>query len=66
MRYYAVPLTYDILAAFRRHVIWLWSKALRRRSQRSRLTWRDIFRLANLWLPTPRIHHPYPWERLRV
>lgn len=66
MRYYAVPLTYDILATFRRHVIWLWSKALRRRSQRSSLTWRDIFRLANLWLPMPRIYHPYPWERLRV
>jgi hypothetical protein len=66
MRYYAVPWTYDILAVFRRHVTWLWSKALRRRSQKSRMTWRDMFRLANYWLPTPRIYHPYPWDRLRV
>jgi group II intron reverse transcriptase/maturase len=66
MRYYAVPLTYDILATFRRHVTWLWSKALRRRSQKSCMTWRDMFRLANFWLPAPRIYHPYPWDRLRV
>jgi group II intron reverse transcriptase/maturase len=66
MRYYGVPLTYDVLATFRRHVIWLWSKSLRRRSQRSRLTWPDIYGLANRWLPAPRIYHPYPWQRLRV
>ena len=66
MRYYAVPLTYDILAGFRRHVTWLWCKSLRRRSQKGRMTWRDMFRLANIWLPMPRIYHPYPWERLRV
>jgi RNA-directed DNA polymerase len=66
MRYYAVPLTYDILAGFRRHVTWLWCKSLRRRSQKGRITWRDMYRLADLWLPTPRIYHPYPWERLRV
>jgi RNA-directed DNA polymerase len=66
MRYYAVPLTYDILATFRRHVTWLWSKALRRRSQKRSITWAEMFRLANVWLPAPRICHPYPRARLRV
>ena len=66
MRYDAVPLAWDALAAFRRHVTWLWWKALRRRSQKGRLTWAEMFRLANLWLPAPRIYPPYPWDRLRV
>ena len=66
MRYYAVPLTYDAIASFRRQVCWLWYKALRRRSQRCSLTWQDIYRLAETWLPVPRIMHPYPWERLAV
>ena len=66
MRYFAVPWTYDILAVFRRQVTWLWYRALRRRTQKSRMTWPDMLRLAETWLPAPRIYHPYPWERLRV
>lgn len=66
MRYYAVPWSWETIATFRRHVTWLWSKAIRRRSQKSHMTWADIFRLANYWLPAPRICHPYPWDRLRV
>ena len=65
-RYYAVPLTYDDLAAFRDQVQWLWHHILRRRSQRSRQPWDRMARLSARWLPTPRILHPYPWERLCV
>jgi len=65
-RYFAVPLTYDSLETFRREVIWLWRKAILRRSQTGRMPWREMIPLANRWLPRPRICHPYPWERLRV
>lgn len=66
MRYYAVPLTWDILVAFRRHVTRLWLQSLRRRSQKRRLSWAAMYRLADRWLPALRIYHPYPWQRLRV
>jgi group II intron reverse transcriptase/maturase len=66
MRYYAVPLTCDIVASFRQQVTWLWCRSLRRRSQKSRMTLEAMYRLADIWLPTPRIYHPYPWERLHV
>jgi len=65
-RYYAVPFTYHSLESFRRRVSWLWYRTLRRRSQRSRMTWRRMHRLIARWLPAPRIMHPYPWDRLRV
>lgn len=64
--YYSVPLTLPYLHKFLRHVLWYWFRALRRRSQRTRLTWERMYRIANAWLPSPRILHPYPWERLSV
>ncbi len=65
-RYYGVPRNNRRLSAFRYHLMccWLWS--LRRRSQRNRITWERISRLAERWLPHPRIYHAYPSERLRV
>jgi group II intron reverse transcriptase/maturase len=65
-RYYAVPLTTDDLSSFRQQVIWLWYQALRRRSQKARPVWERMGRLAEQWLPTPRILHPYPLERFSV
>lgn len=65
-RYYALPMTYHTLEAFRRWVAWHWFRALRRRSQRNRMTWQRMYRLIECWLPQPRILHPYPWERLPV
>jgi len=58
--YYAVPGNSDAVSAFRHQVIWLWLKALRRRSQRSRLTWARMSRLAARWLPTSEVKHPFP------
>ena len=46
-----------------RRVIRLWLKALRRRSQKDRMTWKRMTRFAHRWLPQPRILHPWPNER---
>jgi group II intron reverse transcriptase/maturase len=61
--YYAVPDNIEALNAFRKGLIrhWLWS--LRRRSQRSTMTWERMWRLTDLWLPQPRIQHPWPEQR---
>lgn len=65
-RYYGVPGNFRLLKAFRQAVIRLWRTALRRQSQRSRATWERLYRLARRWLPSPRIKHLYPSERLVV
>ena len=61
--YYAVPGNIDALSAFRDEVRRLWREALRRRSQRSRLTWERMSRIADRWLPPARIVHPHPSVR---
>lgn len=64
--YYGVPLNFEALARFRVAVIKLWRKALRRLSQKSRMNWQRMWRLANRWLPRPKITHPFPEQRLAV
>ena len=64
--YYAVPDNIEALRAFREQVIWRWLHALRRRSQRSRMTWERIRRIADRWIPTARILHPWPQQRFDV
>lgn len=59
-RYYAVPDNSEALRGFRRRIARHWRHALRRRSQKGRLTWERVARLANRWLPQPRILHPWP------
>jgi group II intron reverse transcriptase/maturase len=66
MRYYGVPMNIRSLCAFRWKVMWLWWKVLRLRSQKSNLTWTRMSRLAAIWFPSARIHHPYPSERFGV
>jgi len=65
-RYYGVPSNQWSLASFRFHVARHWYWALWRRSQRTRLTWEQMYRLINRWLPPPLLHHPYPLRRLGV
>ena len=62
-RYYAVPDNIEALSAFRYLLIRHWLKALRRRSQKHRLDWQRMDRLADQWLPLPRILHPWPEQR---
>ena len=63
LAYYAVPGNTDAVAAFRTQVTRYWFKALRRRSQRNRLSWGRMNRLANRWLPPARVMHPFPEVR---
>jgi hypothetical protein len=64
--YHAVPTNHRALSAFRYHVIDLWRRTLRRRSQKDRMTWVRIGRIADAWLPRPRILHPWPEQRFAV
>jgi len=61
--YHAVPTNGRSLAVFQKEVERRWLFALRRRSQRNRLTWRRMQRLADRWIPSPKILHPYPEQR---
>ena len=64
--YHAVPTNQSGLSAFRYHVVELWRKSLRRRSQKTKLTWERMTQLVNDWLPIPRILHPWPDQRFAV
>ena len=60
LAYYAVPGNIDAVSAVRALVRWHWREALRRRSQRSRMTWKRYNRIAERWLPPARIVQPHP------
>jgi RNA-directed DNA polymerase len=64
--YYAVPDNISALHAFREQAVRYWFVALRRRSQRTTVTWERMSRLADRWLPQPRILHPWPEERFHA
>jgi group II intron reverse transcriptase/maturase len=61
--YHAVPTNSAALKAFRTQVLWLWMRALKRRSQKDRTTWERMGRLAKSWLPDAKILHPWPSVR---
>jgi group II intron reverse transcriptase/maturase len=61
--YYAVPGNSDAITAFGTQVARHWHKALRRRSQRDRVTWTRMNRILTRWLPRPRVLHPFPEVR---
>ncbi len=65
-QYHAVPTNSRRLDAFRHFVVDLWRRALKRRSQKDKMTWQRIERLAADWLPMPRILHPWPNMRFLV
>jgi group II intron reverse transcriptase/maturase len=64
--YHAVPTNIVALSTFRHHLVGLWLRALRRRSQKDHTTWRTMGRIAQEWLPMPRILHPWPSDRFAV
>ncbi len=64
--YHAIPGNLRRLYAIRFRLMDCWWRMLKRRSQRSRLTWQRFFRMANKWLPEPHVVHPYPDARFRV
>ncbi len=65
-RYFGVPRNGTRIGQFRRYVVRLWYRTLRRRDQTRRLNWARMTRLAAHWLPLAHICHPYPSQRLSV
>jgi len=63
MNYHAVPGNIRMMEAFRRECVRQWLFALRRRSQRHRMPWKRFGPLAAIWVPKPKILHPYPGQR---
>ena len=63
MAYYAVPGNASAVNAFRTQVTGRWYKALRRRSQKTRINWTRMNRIATRWLPPVRAMHPFPEAR---
>jgi hypothetical protein len=64
--YYAVPTNSRALSAFRHYVTDLRRRTLRRRSQKDGFTWERMTKLVDVWLPQPRILHPWPDVRFDV
>jgi RNA-directed DNA polymerase len=64
--YHAVPTNSPALSAFRYHVALLWHWQLCRRSQRAYVAWTRMAKLADEFLPKPRILHPWPSVRVAV
>ena len=62
-QYHAVRTNIPRLNALRTQVARAWMHALRRRSQRHRITWSRMRTLDKRWLPAPRVLHPWPEER---
>jgi RNA-directed DNA polymerase len=65
-QYYGVPRNSRAMSSFRYWVSQLWYRVLRRRSDKKTLTWKRMGRIIKRWIPTPRIVHPYPNQRLCV
>lgn len=66
VQYFGVPRNGPSLRAFIKGLARLWYMALRRRSQKTRMTWKRMYRLLRAHFPPPRIVHPYPKQRFAV
>ena len=66
VQYFGVPRNGPSLRAFIKGLARLWYMALRRRSQKTRMTWKRMYRLLRIHFPPPRIVHPYPDRRFAV
>jgi RNA-directed DNA polymerase len=64
--FHAVPTNSRALGVFRHRVTMLWRRVLQHRSHKAEMTWERMRKLANDWLPRPRILHPWPSERFAV
>ena len=65
-RYYGVPGNIEALRSFKNVLVRRWKWALGRRSQKDKTTWKKMALYERLWIPIPRICHPYPTQRFRV
>jgi RNA-directed DNA polymerase len=62
-QYHAVPGNDHRLRVFRKDVLRMWLRQLRRRSQRSRWTWERFLERLAVQIPEIHIEHPYPSVR---
>ena len=66
LAYHAVPTNTRAITSFVHYVTWHWKRALGRRSQKGRVTWERMARIAARWLPSARITHAWPQKRFLV
>ena len=64
--YHAIPGNSDAITAFRTLLAKTWYKIIRKRSQRTRMTWERMKQIVAFWLPPARIQHPWPEQRFTV
>ncbi len=64
--YHVVPTNAHAIDAYHHHVIDLWRRSLRRRSQKDRMTWTRMDRLAAERLPSPHVLHHWPEDYFAV
>jgi len=64
--FHAVPTNSRALGVFRHRVTLLWRRVLQHRSHKAEMTWERMRKLANDWLPRPRVLHPWPSARFAV
>src|SRR5262249_61031729 len=62
MAYYAVPGNTDAVSSLCCQITRHWFKALRRRSQRDRMHWERMGRIATQRIPQGPVKHPFPAE----
>ena len=62
-QYHAIPGNWARMRAFRKDVLRMWFQSLRRRSQRSRMTWEAFHERLGSLLPPVQILQPYPSVR---
>lgn len=61
--YHAIPGNSRAICAFRTQVSRLWFRTLKRRSQKTRITWERMKTIVEAWLPKACILHPWPEQR---
>jgi RNA-directed DNA polymerase len=64
--YHTVPTNIQALGVFRERVTELWQRELKQRSHRDRTTLERARKIADDWLPKPKILHPWPEDRFAV
>ena len=66
LNYFAVPGSGRFIRAFLRRLQRRWMRALRRRSQRARFSWKRLERMTEILWPRTSIRHPWPDQRFAV
>lgn len=66
LNYFAVPGNQHACNAFRREVWRRWRRVIDRRSQKGRMPIERFLRLLYIYIPSVRLQHPYPNQRLVV